>query len=146
MVLEEFGRNVLLNGWSPSAPRPASYRATTHGAFCLSPLQLSSGCRVRRGTSAVSKGTGSTINHKGNKSSRGPQRACPPLYDWLGPSSICLARSKFVMSSGLLPFFFLPNLLSLSVWGHFLLTGSDQPCSSQTLRESYAICCASPSG
>lgn len=41
MVLEEVGRNVLLNRWSPSAPRPASYRATTHdGAFCLSPLQL----------------------------------------------------------------------------------------------------------
>lgn len=78
MVLEEVGRNVLLNCWPPSTPRPASYRATTHGAFCPSPLLLSSGCRVRRGTSAVSKGTGSAINHKGNKSSRGPQRACPP--------------------------------------------------------------------
>jgi hypothetical protein len=71
MVLEEGGRNVL-NCLGPSAPRPASHRDPTHGVFCPCPLLQGSGCRVRRGTSAVSKGTGSAQNHKGNKSSRGP--------------------------------------------------------------------------
>lgn len=66
VVLEEGGGYVLLNRWCSSAPRPSSHWAPTHGAFCPRLLWRGSGCRVRRGTSAVSsKGTGSAKNHKG---------------------------------------------------------------------------------
>lgn len=66
VVLEEGGGYVLLNRWCSPAPRPSSHWAPTHGAFCPRLLWQGSGCRVRRGTSAVSsKGTGSAKNHKG---------------------------------------------------------------------------------
>lgn len=84
MVLEECGGYVLLNPWSSATPRPASHRAPTHGASCPCPLRPGSGCRVRRGTSAVRRGTGSTKNHKGNKSFRGP---------WVGPASSSLPKT-----------------------------------------------------
>lgn len=103
VVLEQCGGYVLLNPWSSATPRPASHRAPTHGASCPCPLQPGSGCRVRRGTSAVRRGTGSTKNHKGNKSSRGlwvglassslprtgsdppPLGRGPPPFGWLRP-------------------------------------------------------------
>lgn len=128
MVLEERGGYVLLNPWSSATPRPASHRAPTHGASCPCPLRLGSGCRVRRGTSAVSRGTGSAKNHKGNKSSRGPwvgpassslprTGLDPPPSDW-GPLPFNWLRPIFWTSSGPLLLFLLPE-------AHLPLTGSD---------------------
>lgn len=89
MVLEEGGGNVLLSCCSSSAPRPGSHRTPTHGAFCPCSLLLDSGCRVRRGTSAVSKGTGSAKTTRETSPPGAPQWAwSPPPLDRLGPSSI----------------------------------------------------------
>lgn len=130
VVLEERGGCVLLNPWSSATPRPASHRAPTHGASCPCLLRLGSGCRVRRGTSAVNRGTGSAKNHKGNKSSRGPWVGLassslprtgldPPPSDW-GPPPFDWLRPIFWISSGPPPPFLLPE-------AHLPLTGSDPP-------------------